>query len=73
MKKVLFFAAAFAFVAGVSSCKSDYECCTTTTSDGFEAEACVTQELSKSEAEDVESAGTSSVNGTESVTKCTKK
>jgi len=63
MKKLVLLAAVA--VAGLSSCKKDYECCTSTTVLGTTTEACVTQKLTKSEAEDLEAA---SVEGVAEVT-----
>ncbi|MFT6441073.1 MAG: hypothetical protein ACJASM_000608 [Salibacteraceae bacterium] len=79
MKNILIIAAAFAMIAGVASCKNDYECCYIDSNGTKLGPAsgdlsCSTSSLSKKEAEDLEAENTATAaaafNGT---AECEKK
>ena len=70
MKKLVLLGAVA--IVALSSCKKEYECCTTTTTVGVSGEACVTAKYTKSEVDDIEAASVST--GVSTIeTKCTKK
>jgi hypothetical protein len=74
MKKVLTMLGVLAITLATQSCSKEYTCTTTTTFAGLSSSASVTVEMTSSEKDDFEEAGTASVSSggftTDTVTTC---